>query len=177
MPVDFAKWYWLADDGRVFSAERGIVVDDQDADYQAFAAAQTAATWPRDANGDQTETSLLEALEPFGFGISLVSYASQRRWLKEVGGITLGGVPISTDDRSKQMILGARVAAMANENFTTTWVAADGSLHQMNAALLTAISDAVLEHVRSVFATYAEVLAAIDNGEITSKAQIDAAFA
>jgi hypothetical protein len=176
MLIDLNRWFWRADDGRVFSSERGIVVDEQDEDYQAFVSQYAPATWARNPDGSQTEASLLEGLAPLGLGISLISYAAQRRWQKEVGGISVGGMTISTDDRSK-MILGARVAAMANPDFTTTWVAADGTLHALNAALVTALSDAVLEHVRTCFATYADVLTSIESGSITTKAQVDAAFA
>lgn len=107
----------------------------------------------------------------------LIAHAAAARWRKETGGITVGGIAVATDDRSKQMIIGARIAADADPGFVTPWVAADGSIHTVNAATMIAISNAVLAHVAACFATYAAVKAAIDDETITSFADIDAAFA
>lgn len=104
------------------------------------------------------------------------AYAANKRWQKEVGGITVNGIPIATDDRSKQMIMGARMAAEASSEFTTPWVASDGSVYVLTAANVIAISNAVLAHVGACFATYATVAAQIDSDEITATAQLDAAF-
>lgn len=107
----------------------------------------------------------------------LTAYAADRRWRKENGGIVVGGVPIATDDRSKQMIIGARLAADADPDWTTQWVGADGSVHPVNAAAMIAISDAVQAHVNACFVTYAAVKTDIDAGTITTTEEIDAAFA
>ncbi len=107
----------------------------------------------------------------------LTAYAADARWRKEVGGITVAGVPVATDDRSKQMIIGARIAADADANWTSQWVGADGSIYPINAAAIVAISDAVQAHVNACFATFASVKTEIDAGTITTNAEIDAAFA
>lgn len=109
--------------------------------------------------------------------IELAAYASNKRYEKEVGGITVGDVPIATDDRSKQMILGARVAADANPEFSTPWVGADESVTMVDATTMIAISNAVLLHVATCFGIYALVKAGIDADEVTTTEQIDAAFA
>lgn len=112
---------------------------------------------------------------------ALTAYAAQKRWECEVAGITvtLGGVEvaIATDDRSKTMISGARIAANVDANFTTPWVCADGSIHTLTAAEIVTVSDAVLAHVAGCFSTYATVKAAIDAATITDAAGVDAAFA
>lgn len=107
----------------------------------------------------------------------LTSHAAAVRWQKEIGGIVVGGVPIATDDRSKQMIIGARLAADADPNWSTQWVSADGSVHTVNAATMIAISDAVQAHVNACFVIYADVKSDIDAGDITTTQEIDAAFA
>lgn len=106
----------------------------------------------------------------------LMAHAALRRWMLETGGIMIGGIPVSTDDRSKIMIMGARVAAQANPDWSTTWHGADGASYPLNAASMVAISDAVEAHVNSTFATFALVKGDIDAGTITSTEQIDAAF-
>lgn len=108
---------------------------------------------------------------------ALTLYAAQKRWEKETGGIVFGGMVISTDDRSKIMISGARVAAEADPNFTTQWKGADGSFVTLVAAMIVAISNAVSTHVSNCFALEAQVLAQIEAGTITTATEIDAAFA
>lgn len=110
-------------------------------------------------------------------GMTLQEYAAAKRWEKEVGGIEINGFTVATDDRSKTMISGARVAAMANPNFTTAWKGSGGEFVPLDANAVIAISDAVLAHVSNCFATEAQVLADIEAGAITTFEQIDAAFA
>jgi hypothetical protein len=109
--------------------------------------------------------------------VDLVAHAADARWRLETGGITVGGVPVLTDDRSKLMIAGARLAAMADPAWTTPWHGADGGIYPLNAAAIVAISDAVSAHVQATFTTFATVKAAIAAGTITTPAEIDAAFA
>jgi hypothetical protein len=107
--------------------------------------------------------------------VDLVAYAAQKRWEVETGGIMVAGVPVATDDRSKIMIIGARVKADADANFTTQWKLPSGDFLTIDAATLIAISDAVLAHVDACFAVEATVLAGIAAGTITTTANIDAA--
>lgn len=108
---------------------------------------------------------------------NLLAYAASKRYAVEVGGIAVSGVPISTDDRSKQMIMGARIAADSDSSFTTDWVGDDGNIYPLVAAQVIGISNAVLAHVQTCFATFATVRAAITAGTITTNAQVDTAFA
>ena len=102
-------------------------------------------------------------MAPRTFGLAtpvpdLLAYAAQKRWEKEVGGTTVGGMAIHTDDRSKSLITGARMAAEADPDFTTDWKAADGSFVTIDATTIVAVSNAVLAHVASCFAIEAQVL-------------------
>lgn len=124
----------------------------------------------RDGDGNVVQVLTLEPLD-------LPAYAADKRWQKEVGGIIFNGVPIATDDRSKQMIMGARVAADADANFTTPWVGVDGNVYPLDAQSIIAISNAVLQHVANCFSIFASVKAQIDSNTITTTQQIDEAFA
>ncbi len=110
-------------------------------------------------------------------GLTLQEYAAAKRWEREVGGIEVNGLTVATDDRSKTMISGARVAAMANPDFKTSWKGAGGEFVPLDAHAVIAISDAVLAHVSNCFATEAQVLADIEAGAVTTFEQIDTAFA
>lgn len=107
----------------------------------------------------------------------LVAYARDARWRAEVGGMLWNDIPIATDDSSKVKIAGARLAAQANPAFETTWWGSHGEGVVVDAPLIIALSDAVLAHVDATFTTFGLVKAGIDTGAITSRAQIDTAFA
>lgn len=172
-----ASMYWLADDGRIFSGSKQQIVQSSDADYQSYVASNLPVrSWPRDITRNQTAASLQDVLTPYGMFADLVVYAASVRYFKEVGGISISGIPVATDDRSKQMIMGARIAAEADTGFTTPWVGSDGSINTLNAAQVIGISNAVLGHVQSCFATFATVSAGISDSTITTRAQIDTAF-
>lgn len=173
-----ADWYWLADDGRIFASARMTIVDVNDEDYVAWAAGGGFPTiWPRDDEGEQTDAALQEVLRPYGLWVDLVAYARDARWRAEVGGMVWNGVPIATDDSSKVKIAGARIAAQANPGFETTWWDMDGEGIVVDAALIIQLSDAVLAHVDGTFTTFGQVRAAITAGTITTREEVDAAFA
>lgn len=108
---------------------------------------------------------------------ALRAYARDRRWQAETAGISIAGVPVATDDRSKMMIIGARMAAEASPEWGTVWQGADGGSYPLDAAAMIAISDAVQAHVNATFATLAGVLNDIEAGDITTREEIDSAFA
>jgi hypothetical protein len=109
--------------------------------------------------------------------VDLHAYAASVRYQRETGGITVNGVPVATDDRSKLMITGARIAADADAGFTTQWKLATGAFTSIDAATVIAISNAVSDFVADCFAKEAELAAAITGGSITTTSQVDAAFA
>lgn len=108
---------------------------------------------------------------------ALQAHVANARWKAETGGITVGGITVFTDDRSKMMLMGARVHATTDPGFTTPWKTSDGSFVILDAATITALSNAVLAHVNACFAREAEVQAAILEEEVTTTAEIDEAFA
>lgn len=108
--------------------------------------------------------------------MSLVDYTANRRWQKETDGVNFYGVTIATDDRSKMMIMGARMAAENDPNFTTKWKIANETFIDLDAETLIAISDAVLAHVANCFAIEEQVLGLIQSGAVTTKEQIDQHF-
>lgn len=172
------NWYWLASDGRVYSSAAQSTVASNDAAFGEWKGAGNRPTlWPSDAAGNQTNDALQAVLNDYGLFVDLVAYAADRRWRKEIGGITVSGVPVATDDRSKQMIMGARIAADKDANFSTPWVGADGNVYTLTGAQVIGISDAVLTHVATCFATFASVKQQVAAGTITTRDQVDAAFA
>jgi ABC-type glycerol-3-phosphate transport system substrate-binding protein len=107
--------------------------------------------------------------------VDLPAYAANARWLKETGGITVGGAAISTDRESQSMINGARSLVQEKPDAVIMFKAAGGFV-SLDAPSVTAIALAVGEHVQACFAKEAEVVAAITAGTITTPQQIDEAF-
>jgi len=108
--------------------------------------------------------------------ISLTEYAAEARWKREVGGIQIGGVHVKTDEISQTKILGARVAADANPDFTTQWKGADGVFTTIDAAMIRTISDVVANHISECFRYEEKVQHLISIGEITTQQQVIEAY-
>lgn len=171
-------WYWLADDGRLYTSARQQVVAQDDATYLAWCGPAGApergpTRWPHDDAGLQTDAALQDVLKPYGLWVDLRGYAADKRWRVETGGITVGGVTVATDDRSKTMIMGARIKADVDPGYVVGWKGADGGFVELSAPQIIAISDAVLAHVDACFAAEAAVSAAIADGAVTTTQQVD----
>ena len=68
--------YWLADDGRIFSSASQTLVQDTDAAYVAWCAANVPTPWPRDGAGNQTTAALQAVFTPYNLFVDLASYAA-----------------------------------------------------------------------------------------------------
>jgi hypothetical protein len=123
------NWYWLADDGRIFSSLQQAQVPNTDQGYVDFCQVNQPTPWPYDDQGAQTDASLQAALDPHQtIFANNMYYAAYQRWVTESGGLTITGVasapagmPIKTDDRSLNLVGLAASAALGDAAFTTTW--------------------------------------------------------
>jgi hypothetical protein len=60
-------WFWLADDGRLYSSELNALTTTSDPLYQAFLdIGRTATRWPEDVNGNQTDAEMGSIVAPYG---------------------------------------------------------------------------------------------------------------
>jgi hypothetical protein len=64
-PYNVFDWYWLAEDGRVFSSKRQLVVDESDAAYAEWANYGQPTPWPRDDSGSQTDQALQDVFDSY----------------------------------------------------------------------------------------------------------------
>ena len=103
----------------------------------------------------------------------LLAYAADKRWRVETGGIVVSGVPIATDDRSKTMIMGARLKADSDPAYVARWKNAAGEFVDIDAVTIIAVSDAVASHVDACFVAESLVAAEVLAGEINDFANID----
>lgn len=107
----------------------------------------------------------------------LLALAANLRWQKEVGGVSISGVAIATDDRTKVMVAGARVMAENDPSFVTQWKTSGNVFVPLDAPTIIAISNAIGAHVAACFALEAQVIAGILSGDIDGAAGVAVAFA
>lgn len=106
----------------------------------------------------------------------LIGYAKAKRYALETGGITVFGVPFSSDDRSKTLILGAQLLCQQDPNHSEDWWAADGTSHHVDATMISTIAQAIAAHVSRCFKIFGTVSAGVIAGSIKTYAEIDQAF-
>lgn len=109
----------------------------------------------------------------------LTYYLGYKRWVKEIGGITVNGMPIDTTDPSRSLIDGLGLRAMrdqqTNPSATYTFTLR-GQMAQLNVAQALGLFDAVSGFIQACRAAEGNMLSQIGT-RITSEAQIDAALA
>lgn len=128
---------------------------------------------PARAGGNVGEGySLVEALPPEPVPVNLVAYNAQKRWEKEISGITVGGAQIDTSRESQSMIAGAYLYSQKNPGSPIKFKASSGWV-TLDAATVETIADAVGAHVQACFAIEADAAAGISAGTVTTTEQID----
>lgn len=124
------------------------------------------------------QEQLVQSLDPSNVKPRLFAYAATARWVREVAGITVNGMAVPTDERTRGVLTGARIKADADPNYQiSNWKAGAGQYVSLDAAAIIAISDAVEAHIQDCFAANATVDADIAAGTIATEAEVDAAFA
>ena len=104
----------------------------------------------------------------------LTDYASTKRWIAETGGMIVGSITVPTDDRAKLLILGASLTL--GDTDAAPFISNGLILGMITGAQFKSINSAVTAHVQGTFTILSTVLDGINNGTITSRAQIDSAF-
>ena len=108
----------------------------------------------------------------------LLAYSAQQRWTLAQGGITLNGMPMATDDATRQTITSAVVLAQTDPTVTIQWKGQDGTFVTLNATQIVAIGQAIAGFVQVCFSTESTIADGINATPptITTKAQIDTAY-
>ncbi|WP_262265489.1 DUF4376 domain-containing protein [Microvirga yunnanensis] len=105
----------------------------------------------------------------------LFAYAKDARWQREQRGVTVEGLTVPTDDRTKLLATGAKGLAEEFPEKTFVWDLGTYEL-TLTGAQVKAIAIAVGLHADRGFTIYGDVAAAIRAGTITTTAEVDAAF-
>jgi hypothetical protein len=195
MPTNFnsTDWYWVvaADSTHVYSSARNVYVDPStDVDYgnwvtatgglSPYAAATEAEIWyytqqwmpawlwngttmSQPAVGQYTKDQLnnYNALQRFNF-------------VNE--GMIAAGVPVRTDDYSRNLIQGGSQLALADPTFTTQWYGSDGHWYTVDASQMIEIATTVGNHTNDCYTVFHQVGQGILVNTITQPSQIDDAY-
>lgn len=115
-----------------------------------------------------------------GFQQDLLLYAAQRRWLAEISGVNVAGIPLNTQDRDQSKI-GQLKQAFDNGTLPNAtpvnFFDATGAVHAVDAVAATAIYQGIVDFVQNTYAVAANMVAGINIGSITTRKEIDAAYA
>lgn len=105
----------------------------------------------------------------------LSRYAGAVRFMKETGGVPIFGFVAKSTREDRTLIYEAEASARADSSFTTTWIAKDGTSHELGAEMVITMASTVRAHVAGCFSTYSTVCAGITTGTITTTDEIDSA--
>lgn len=105
----------------------------------------------------------------------LLAYAADKRWQKEVGGTVWNGHGVATDRPSQSKSLAEFVAISANlRTDPSLWKFKDG-FAELSSADMSQVVLAGRAHVAACFAVEGSLEVSINDGTVTTKAEIDVA--
>ncbi|UGY13729.1 DUF4376 domain-containing protein [Bradyrhizobium septentrionale] len=194
MMFNAKDWYWsvAGDAANVYSSARNIYVPLADSAFTAWMAANGLAAAPAIAS-EADIWDYVQSFQPWWLWDAaagkvsqpavdqytkpqLQGYAITVRTTKVNGGMVAGGIPVLTDDRSRQFIADARRQAEADDTWTTKWFASDMQFYDVTAVQMIEMSDAVNKHTNDCYTVFQQVSHNITINVVTTLAQIDTAF-
>jgi hypothetical protein len=185
-------WYWFVGGSttQVYSSARNIYVDPaSDANFQTWKGIYGPN--PAIADNEADIWNHVQYVLPLwlwngttmsqpGAGLytkdQLGNYNANARLDKVNGGMTAAGIPIKTDDRSRQFVAAGRQMAEADSSFTTQWYGSDGNFYPVDAPTMISMSTALGNHTNSCYDVFKTTTDGINNNTITTLAQIDNAY-
>ena len=170
--------YWLADDARVYDSQRQIITTTADDHYVAWLEHFNVPTpWPRDLAGDQTNKSLQDVLHPHDLFVDLIYYIGFVRKKTIQGDIIVNGLRFSTDPLTLGSLNSAYIYTVSNNGAVFSWKLPDGSFITLNKADVDALQTIANTFAQDCFKCEDTTLDGIEAGTITTREQVDAAFA
>jgi hypothetical protein len=176
--MDLRRHFWVADNGTVFDSHRQLVTDVNDPVYSEYAAGKYPVTpWPRNDAGVQTYAELQGVLQPYGIFVDLIYYAGHARDVKYAGGITVSGLPFSTDPITLGALSAARLYTIDSDADSFSWKLRDGSFVTLTAAQIKEVQSALAAFDQACTACEDQTITSIEQSIIKTRDQVDAAFA
>lgn len=112
-----------------------------------------------------------------GMPQDLLFYAAHRRWVKEISGTTVKGIPVGTQDRDQAKISQLKQAFDAGAlSGVVAFNDAAGKTQMLDADGVTALYYAIISFVQKTYSAFASLKSGIAAKTISSRAQVDAAY-
>ncbi len=183
----FENWYWRGNLG-VYGSARGSLVADPVTDEALRAwthdGSRNPTSWPKDESGIQTTAALDAVLAAFGLPLTgltpltkndLVTYANAHQWSLAIGGYTIEGRLWATDVVSHGLITGKSVRLLQpGAPSSIRWQTSMGFETIQTADFLAAAVE-IADFVQATFDALNLIVNAIEDGAITTYAEIDKA--
>jgi hypothetical protein len=179
------NWYWLADDGRLFSSASQTQIPTSDQGYTDWVSnGYTATAWPRDNAGNQTDAALQDVLTPYGIYCTQEYAARNQLNLAIDAGFTSAatvsapnGFPVMTAQYNRTEINIATNRAQLDNQYTTIWFGADGVGYAVtNAEIKSVLATGLSDHMQACYTAYNNAIGGLKSGKITKREQIIALF-
>lgn len=122
-----------------------------------------AVNGPEDIAGDEYYSES-PALPETPVSAAMVA---ERRYRAETAGVSVRGLRIDTDDRSKLLINGAALEALIDPAYSMQWKC-QGEFVQLDAGQILEVARAVRGHVQACFDREAELLAKLNEGTLST---------
>lgn len=101
--------------------------------------------------------------------------ATKRKALIEAGTVMVGGVPVPTDETTRNFLAGAGARIASDPSYAIAdWKISDGVYVPLDSQTILAIAHAVADHVQLMFSRNRAADEAIAAGTATTTAQVDA---
>jgi hypothetical protein len=194
MPLQFnaEDWYWFVggDQSKVYSSYRNIYVDPAtDNDFGIWAASTNANPYPVGSEAEiwyyvqdylplylWNGVTMSQPAEGAWYKPQLDNYNATARFNKVNGGMVAAGVPVKTDDYSRNLIQGGMTLAQADSNFTAQWFGSDGNFYTIDAPQMIEMGTTVGTHTNTCYTVFQSNSAGITDNTITTLDQIDNAY-
>ncbi len=169
-------WYWLSDDGRLYSSAVQALVDADDDTYHLWLGTGNCATrWPVDDNDNQTDASLDEVLRPYGLTCSPISLAEIRSALKADidTAAELERLKYITPGNGQAMTYQQKVTEAQAFKVASTPKASDYPILSSEMGITAETLDGVADIVLAAFAQWQQIGAMIESIRLGAKRDID----
>jgi Domain of unknown function (DUF4376) len=190
-------WYWqiATNSNAVYSSKRNVYVDPAtDSNYAAWQTTNGGIAPPQVADESVVWYYVQNFIPPWMWNGTVMSqpavgqytkaqlsgYNADARWRRRNVGViitSLSPVAFMSDDASVNDVNSSYNYGQFNQAATFNWKMSDGSFVTLNATQITTVHNDVLNFVQACFAQEHTNLTAINNGTLTTIANIDTSFA
>lgn len=171
-----SDWYWLADDGRLYSSKKNKLIAAKDKDYVAWCETPYLPTrWPSDDQGEQTDSELAKVLSPYGIVFAGLAEIKARLKAEVDAAAETERLKYITPGTGQAMTYQQKVEEARAFKAASNPQASDYPVLSSEVGITAETLDGVADIVLGAFAQWQQIGAAIETIRLGAKRDIDAA--